>query len=526
MSHRTLSAYFVFLVALLVAPAILFGAEKLEANSNSDCLSTQDRAVCNVILGSSANKATTNAVGVAIGGGGEPAFPNQVTGNFGAIGGGLGNTAGDLATIAGGSRNAATGFHSTVSGGSNNIASFPYTTVGGGENNIAGLAHATVSGGTYNTASARDTTVSGGSGNLAGFTLATVAGGANNAASSLAAAIGGGDHNVASGAFATVSGGSSNHASGFNATVTGGSGNIAHGNSATVGGGLANWAAADYSTVAGGSENTAGTGNDDPRIAHYAAVGGGSQNTASGAFSTIPGGLSNSAASAYSFAAGRRARIDSAHPGAVLFADSSDSDFNSFAANEFAVRAIGGVRFVTAVDSAGSPSAGVRLAKGSGSWELLSDRNAKENITTVDGRAVVKQLAEIPLTAWNYKTEAASIRHIGPMAQDFRAFGVGAGDQYISIVDANGVAPATIQGLYELKQEQDNQMRVQQQQIATLKSENAALQTRIDDLDSRMAAMEQAVKQNSVSTQPVSALQSIWAFFSGLGLIGLVLSRR
>jgi len=125
----------------------------------------------------------------------------------------------------------------------------------------------------------------------------------------------------------------------------------------TVGGGLSNRAGnndetvtnARYATVGGGYVNTAST--------QYATVGGGDHNGASGSYATVPGGRSNAAAGDYCFAAGRRAKIDATHGGSFLFADMSNYDFNSTAANEFAVRATGGARFVTAIDGAtGNPT--------------------------------------------------------------------------------------------------------------------------------------------------------------------------
>ena len=77
-----------------------------------------------------------------------------------------------------------------------------------------------------------------------------------------------------------------------------------------------------------------------------------------------------------------------------------------------------------------------------------------------------------------------SIRHIGPMAQDFyAAFGVGEDDRHISTVDADGVALAAIQGLYQVVQDKDAA-------IASLQTENETLKTRLDDLDQRLAALE------------------------------------
>ncbi|MBS1251287.1 MAG: hypothetical protein MAG451_00319 [Anaerolineales bacterium] len=97
--------------------------------------------------------------------------------------------------------------------------------------------------------------------------------------------------------FGTVSGGAANTASSFATTVAGGETNQASGFAAVVGGGSANRAGAKFSTV-----------------------GGGIANEASGGHATVPGGLSNTAAGDYSFAAGRQAKIDSAHDGAFLFA--------------------------------------------------------------------------------------------------------------------------------------------------------------------------------------------------------------
>jgi hypothetical protein len=50
---------------------------------------------------------------------------------------------------------------------------------------------------------------------------------------------------------------------------------------------------------------------------------------------------------------------------------------------------------------------------------------------------------------WNYKSEDATVRHIGPTAQDFyAAFGLGGDDRSISTIDPSGVALAAIQELY------------------------------------------------------------------------------
>jgi hypothetical protein len=311
-----------------------------------------------------------------------------------------------------------------------------------------------VGGGYANIASALDATVAGGGRNSVGGIHGTIGGGSWNTASGYDATVGGGSFNVASGTRSTVGGGSGNIASNFDTTVAGGAGNLASGTHATVGGGLSNEA----------------TGI-------YAIVGGGYGNDASGNYATIPGGSDNQVAGDSSFAAGQRARIASSHAGTFLFADSSPSDFSSESADEFAARATGGVRFVTALDDVGQPLAGVRLSPGSGSWSSLSAREAKENLRPVDGVEILEHLANVPLATWNYSGQDPSIRHLGPMAQDFRlAFGLGEDDRHIGTIDADGVALAALQGLYQLLEEKDERLAHQERQISSLEARVAELE--------------------------------------------------
>ncbi|NCC53423.1 MAG: hypothetical protein EOM20_19730 [Spartobacteria bacterium] len=82
-----------------------------------------------------------------------------------------------------------------------------------------------------------------------------------------------------------------------------------------------------------------------------------------------------------------------------------------------------------------------------------------------------------------------SITHIGPMAQDFyTAFAVGDDDHYITTSDADGVALAAIQGLYEIIRKKDAE-------ITTLRNEKAS---EIAALQSRLAALEALKKSIQV----------------------------
>jgi len=225
------------------------------------------------------------------------------------------------------------GYSPNIIGGysGNSVTTDVYgATIGGGGE--AGLINrvtddfGTVSGGRYNQA-----------GDNMGFTyeriFATVGGGTGNTAGGGASTIGGGAGNDAIDQFTTIGGGYYNDATAEYATVGGGQYNIADGENATVGGGESNHAIGANSTVAGGDFNGA-TGSSST-------VGGGEGNTASGSHATVPGGFWNTAGGDYSFAAGRQAKVN--HAGSFAWADSQASDFASTGANQYLIRAAGGV---------------------------------------------------------------------------------------------------------------------------------------------------------------------------------------
>ena len=171
------------------------------------------------------------------------------------------------------------------------------------------------------------------------------------------------------------------------------------------------------------------------------------------------------------------------HDGTFVWADNSGTSlllFNSAAANEFAARARGGVRFVTAVNGSGVPTAGVSLAWGNCAWAVISDRSAKENWVDVDARGVLfEKVAMLPIGEWNYKAQGANVRHVGPAAQDFHAaFGLGHSDRAITTVDADGVALAAIKGANEKIEAQAREiaeLRVRVAEIDLLRAELRAM---------------------------------------------------
>jgi hypothetical protein len=78
-------------------------------------------------------------------------------------------------------------------------------------------------------------------------------------------------------------------------------------------------------------------------------------------------------------------------------------------------------------------------------WRQHRDRAVKADFTTVDGQTVLVQVASLPIQSWRYRTEDSTVRHIGPMAQDFAAASqMGDDDRHIHVVDGQGVALAAI----------------------------------------------------------------------------------
>jgi hypothetical protein len=280
----------------------------------------------NVVGGYEDNGVQNGAVGVSIGGGGsegtaqvdgtERANTNEVTDNWGTIGGGRNNRADSFSTIAGGDKNTVIGTQGTIGGGiENTIGTAQKGTIGGGQNNTVSSGGGTVGGGRNNESSGAFSTVGGGDGNTASGGNATV---------------GGGDSNDAGDSFATISGGTGNTINSPEGTIGGGRNNTVSTGGGTVGGGRNN-EAGQLSTVGGGDDNTAG-GTE-------ATVGGGNNNTASSTYATIPGGTGNVASGTASFAAGSGA--EAGHDGAFVWADSTGG-FSSTGGDQFLVKASGG----------------------------------------------------------------------------------------------------------------------------------------------------------------------------------------
>lgn len=306
-----------------------------------------------------------------------------------------------------------------------------------------------------------------------------------------------------------------------------------------------------YSVALG--ENTRASGS------HAVALGAGSSATAS--YSTAMGYLtqatgysstaigSNTVASgAVSFAAGIRSQASGRAAAAIgedVVADGSDSiamgdgastlghsgsfifhdycvsapcaPYANTADNQFMVAASGGIVFWS------GPSSAVNLPPGGGSWTTTSDRNVKTALGEIDPRDVLKKVAALPLNTWQYKTQDAKYRHLGPMAQDFyAAFHLGESDKGIDTVDSEGVSLAAIQGLNTLLaeldakanariDEKDREIAALRAELATQKADIAAQQTRVAALESLAGELAEMKAQLAALRGPVPATLAVAA---------------
>ncbi len=288
--------------------------------------------------------------------------------------------------------------------------------------------------------------------------------------------------------------------------------------------------------LVGGSDNEIGRG----RNSSWSVIVGGDNNRigTNAVSAVIVGGTNNLVAdnAAFSFAAGRRTRVN--HQGAFVWADSQNASFASAGNDTFNIRAQGGVHlnsqtsqffgsttrqmlnlwstvygigvqsstmYFRSDDSYSWFRDGVhsntQFSPGTGGVEMMrlnstglrvngtfvsaSDRDAKEDFRPVNRATVLEKVLALPLQEWAYKADAEKSRHLGPMAQDFKAaFGLGADDKHIATVDADGVALAAIQGLNQKVE----------REIAALRAENSVLREQNTELLRRLEAIEQRLR--------------------------------
>ncbi|MFD2721257.1 tail fiber domain-containing protein [Hymenobacter monticola] len=154
-----------------------------------------------------------------------------------------------------------------------------------------------------------------------------------------------------------------------------------------------------------------------------------------------------------------------ARTGTLVLADAAGNDsLRASANNQFSARYVGGYRLYTNI----AQTVGVQIAAGGNSWTVISDSTKKELRRLADGNRFLARIDGMRLGSWNYKgQDPGTMRHYGPMAQDFYAAfghdGVGTigNDSTINQSDFDGVNLIAIQALYR--------------RVRALEAENAAL---------------------------------------------------
>ncbi len=333
------------------------------------------------------------------------------------------------------------------------------------------------------------------------------------------ATIGGGIDNITLGVGATIAGGVGNEA-GADAAVGGGSGNTASGANATVPGGGYNTAAGSYSFAAGRRAKA----NHDGTFVWADATDADFASTAVNQFLVRASGgvgIGTNAPQAYLEVA---SDASFTKPQVRIYSNTTDdfarlrfgSAVSSGDSRLWDVAAWGSDRtlrfysFETGLDIMVLDASGDRIVMDNGAkltaggaWTNASDRNAKENFAPVDPQTVLEKVAQLPITIWNYKTEEDTVRHMGPAAQDFyAAFGLGDTDKAIATVDADGVALAAIQGLYQMAQDQAAYIEMLEAENRTLEERVSALEAENARLEARLTALEAQVN-GPVSSRPL-----------------------
>ena len=130
----------------------------------------------------------------------------------------------------------------------------------------------------------------------------------------------------------------------------------------------------------------------------------------------------------------------------------------------------------------------VSATPSSGGWTMVSDKNLKTNIQTVDYKSVFDALMAVPVQQWEYDFNRGT-QHIGPMAQDFKAhFNVGEDERFITNSDADRVAFAALKHLIS---EMD---ALQLRMAAPGHSDIENLDHLLDGFDSQIQSYRQSLK--------------------------------
>jgi len=162
--------------------------------------------------------------------------------------------------------------------------------------------------------------------------------------------------------------------------------------------------------------------------------------------------------------------------------------------NEFRIRYNGGIRLrVSTAANGNTPGAGGNvgcdLTVAVPSWTCASSRTLKENYLAVDGEDVLARIRTLPVTTWNMIGGDRTVRHLGPVAEDFyAAFGLGLGETTIGLGDIDGVNLAAAKALEARTRELRRELDARTAEVAALRGEVAELRAQVQAILARDAA--------------------------------------
>lgn len=160
------------------------------------------------------------------------------------------------------------------------------------------------------------------------------------------------------------------------------------------------------------------------------------------------------------------------HQGAVVFADSSPTQFWSQRSDELRSQ----------------------MPMYAPSFNTTSASAAKTDIEPVDPQGALDGVRSLDVATWRF-IDADDGRHMGPMAEQFHeAFELGDTDESIATVDADGVAFAAIQGLAAENDRLREALTATERTVEELAAETETLREQVDALEAavRTAAPDDA----------------------------------
>lgn len=289
---------------------------------------------------------------------------------------------------------------------------------GGPPTSITNTQQAVILGGNDHTImNGNDSVILGGNCNIInGADAAIVGGDSNTVTGENATSLGGNDLTVTGDCSCCIAGDTNAVNNGQRSVILGGGGDIAANtitssdNAVIIGGGTNSIANANNTVITGGTINSVSGGN------RSVILGGTMNNVQSGNNNVIFGGDNNTIDSGFNNSMIGGQDCNACHSNVFMWGDGQAST-TSIDENSVTFRCCQGMRIFTT-----NGGTGVSLGNGDTSWGVLSDRNQKENIVTLDDemcREIAEKFMKIDLNQYNYKETPKEKICYGPMAQDW-----------------------------------------------------------------------------------------------------------